>query len=100
MPSENGIKLKHCKGFKLQILFIAAALEETKTREKIQQFLVNLIDDSSVATLILALQYQVMLNQLVYFGVCGASKWAGDQVEVPSGRRQGLQLLGKQINVV
>ena len=37
---------------------------------------------------ILALQYEILQNRLLYVGICGASKWAGYNVSLPGGQVQ------------
>ena len=52
------------------------------------------------ATQILALQYEILQNRLLYVGICGASKWAGYNVILPGGQVQrGLALFGRDVSV-
>ena len=62
--------------------------------------LVDISDDPSCFDLVVALQYEVLQNRLVYVGVCGAAQWAGDYVQVHNGgMRRGLQLFGRGFSV-
>ena len=78
------------------LVYIRGTGYDTELRQHTYSSLVDISDDPSCAELVLALQYEVLQNRLVYVGVCGAAQWAGEAVLIPKGgMRQGLQLFGK-----
>ena len=62
--------------------------------------LVNVLRNQGCDKMVLKLQYEVIQNRLIYIGVCGGPKFAGDTVDVGRGIFQrGLQLFGRGVNV-
>ena len=62
--------------------------------------LVNISDNKDYESEVETLQYEVLWNRLIYVGICGAAKWAGDVVERPDGSvRRGLGLFGRDVFV-
>ena len=73
------------------LFYIRGTGYDTELRQHTYSSLVDISDDPSCAELVLALQYEVLQNRLVYVGVCGAAQWAGESVLIPKGgMRQGL----------
>ena len=82
------------------IFYIRGTGHDKANGEDTDSYLVDITEDPDCAELVLALQYEVLQNRLVYVGVCGAAKWAGDEVEMwRGGKRRGLQLFGRGISV-
>ena len=83
------------------LFYIRGTGFDKETKENTFEQLVDIVDDPSCADLVLALQYEVLENKIIYVGVCGAAKLAGESVSMPEkgGTRKGLQLFGKGVTI-
>ena len=67
------------------LFYIRGTGYDTELRQDTYSSLVDISDDPSCAELVLALQYEVLQNKLVYVGVCVSATWAGESVLLPKG---------------
>ena len=82
------------------VFYIRGTGNDRFAHQDTSSYLVDIIDDPSCAELVLNLQYEVLQNRLVYVGVCGAAKCAGESVIMRRGeRRRGLELFGQGVAV-